>query len=248
MGPGTASPPVSAKLRQDAQRGDQHGHAHRHERDRDQRQQDGDERRSARRGLAEPWCDERKKRGRNGRVDPERIRVADRTGADRPDEGRQVPGEEQRDPGDEEGEPCRGRRGLRSRHGGGLIGDDLRRRDPGQPAEPEERGQPQAVEAVTSAEGYRGRHPRQCRTATAENADQRELGRAGEHQQRGGAALQDGQPRGGSGRAERDPADPDGQSDRQRIPGYRRPLGRRTMAVRRPAPAGLAILRFAQLL
>ena len=110
------------------------------------------------------------------------------------------------------------------RHRRGLVEEDVRRGRPPPPVEGQQRRHPQAVERVAGAEQDRGHRPADRRPARGDDADQGELGRAGEDEQRQGAGLEDAQPRGDADGAEADAVGPGGDADGQALADDRAPL------------------------
>ena len=85
--------------------------------------------------------------------------------------------------------------GLRDRHRGRLVDHQLGAEQPAQAAQPQQGRQPQAVQRVAGPEQQRAPRGGHGAAAGDHHADQRELGGAGEHQQRQQAGLQHREPR-----------------------------------------------------
>ena len=121
-----------------------------------------------------------------------------------PTSGHQVPQREDRQPGGPEAEPGGRGLGLGDGDGGGLVDGELGGRGPPAPADAEQAGDLQAVEAVADAEQGRGGDGGDPGAAGGDDPDEGELRAAGEQQRRQRHRLPEREPGRDGQRAEAD--------------------------------------------
>ena len=139
--------------------------------------------------------------------------IGQRVGAERADQGAEVPEHVHAGAGGPESEAVGAVAVVAEAHRGALVDDQLRGHELARAAHAEQGREPQSIEGVARAQQHRGRGSGQRAAARAEHTDQRVLRRAGEHRQREHAGLQHRRPAAVGDGAERERVGAGGHAD-----------------------------------